>query len=479
MVFSSPTFLFVFLPVALLAAWATPARFRRYTILLESIVFFAWGVQEFVFVMLASALVDWVLALGIVRERERGRERRAKALLIFAIVQSLGLLAYYKYGGFAAEQIDRLSGFAGFDTQLAFTVLLPIGISFFTFELISYVVDVWRKVIEPRRDPVDVLLFVSLFPRSIAGPIVRLREIQDDLREPKPTADQIGDGAVRFAYGLAKKVLIADQIAPIADAAFAAAGDGTLTTASAWIGILAYSMQLYYDFSAYTDMAIGIAMMLGFKLPENFRRPYSSLSITDFWRRWHMTLSRWFRDYVYIPLGGSRGGSVATYRNLLIVFCLTGFWHGAEWTFLVWGLYHGTWLLIERVTGMRGGVDEEVRHVVLRRAATFMIVMVGWVIFRAPDLSVAVDYYRAMIVPVGGMTDSVATALDTRALVLLLLASLIVFLPRAAQSGGRWIAEARGARPLAARLVTLGVFLPLALVFALGGSFSPFLYFQF
>lgn len=479
MVFSSATFLFVFLPVALIAAWATPARFRRYTILLESLVFFAWGVQEFVFVLIASALVDWALALGIVRARERGKVRQAKALLILAIVQSLGLLAYYKYGGFAAEQIDRLSGFAGFDTQLAFTVLLPIGISFFTFELISYVVDVWRKVIEPRRDPIDVLLFVALFPRSIAGPIVRLREIKDDLREPKPSAEQIGDGAVRFAYGLAKKVLIADQIAPVADAAFAAAGDGTLTTSAAWIGILAYSLQLYYDFSGYTDMAIGIAMMLGFKLPENFRRPYSSLSITDFWRRWHMTLSRWFRDYVYIPLGGSKGSSAATYRNLLIVFCLTGFWHGAEWTFLIWGLYHGTWLLIERVTGLRGGVDEEVQHVVLRRAATFLIVMVGWVIFRAPDLGVAIDYYQAMVSPVGGMTDSVSTALDARALVLLLIASVIVFLPRAAQSGGKWIADARGSMPLTARLATLVVLFPLALAFALSGTFSPFLYFQF
>jgi alginate O-acetyltransferase complex protein AlgI len=479
LVFSSPTFLFVFLPIALLAAWATPTRFRRYTILLESVIFYAWGVQAFVFVLLGSALIDWALALGIVRARARGKDRQARALLILAIAQSLGLLGYFKYGGFAAGQIDQVAGFAGLDAGLAFTVLLPIGISFFTFELVSYVVDVWREVIEPRRDPIDLLVFVSLFPRSIAGPIVRMREIQDDLREPRPSAEQIGDGAVRFAYGLAKKVLIADQIAPVADAAFAAAADGTLTTTSAWIGIFAYTLQIYYDFSGYTDMAIGIAMMLGFRLPENFRRPYSSLSITDYWRRWHMTLARWFRDYVYIPLGGSRGSTAATYRNLLIVFCLTGFWHGAEWTFVIWGLYHGTWLLIERITGLRGGVDEQVRHVVLRRASTFLIVMVGFVIFRSPEFGVVVDYYHAMVVPHGGATMSVSDALDNWTLVILLLASVIVFLPRADRSGGQWIAEATGPRLSAARFATLAVLFPLALVFALSGSFSPFLYFQF
>ncbi|HEY4278302.1 MAG TPA: MBOAT family protein [Conexibacter sp.] len=477
MVFSSTTFLFVFLPVTLVAVWLSPASIRRFVLLAASVCFYIWGVQEFVLVVIGSTLLDWAIALGIRRAHERERRTLAAALLTLGIVQNLGLLAYYKYAGFLAEQIDKLSSWLGHPGTLTVSVLLPIGISFFTFEKISYDIDVWRRDVDPKRDPTQVLLFVFLFPRSIAGPIVRLREIQDDLWRPTPRVEQISDGATRFAWGLAKKVLVADQISAIADSAFASAATGTLTTPAAWIGALAYSLQLYFDFSGYSDMAIGIGMMLGFRLPENFNRPYSSVSITDFWRRWHMTLSRWFRDYVYISLGGNRHGERATYRNLIVVFVLTGFWHGAAWAFVLWGLYHGAWMLIERRMEWRA-VDGAVRMPWLRRATTFLIVLLGWVLFRAESLPLAGRYYHAMFVPVGGIPETVRAALSHQSVTVLVLASVVLLLPGSI-SGGRWITERLGAIPSFARLATVGLVLPLALVFVMSSTFHPFLYFQF
>ena len=477
MVFSSTTFLFAFLPAVLAATWLSPARYRRFVLLAASVGFYVWGVQEFVLVVIGSTLVDWALALLITRARERGDRRAAAVLLALGVGQNVALLGYFKYAGFFTEQLDRLVSAFGASSELTLSIALPIGISFFTFEKISYVVDVWRGDVEAKRDPSQVLLFVFLFPRSIAGPIVRLREIQDQLREPRPRPQQIGDGATRFAWGLAKKVLIADQIAPVADAAFASAGTGGLTTTAAWIGALAYALQLYFDFSAYSDMAIGIGMMLGFRLPENFNRPYSSVSITDFWRRWHMTLSRWFRDYVYISLGGNRHGERTTYRNLLIVFVLTGFWHGAAWAFVLWGLYHGAWMLIERRMGWRA-VDGEVRFVWLRRATTFLIVLLGWVLFRAESLDLALDYYAAMFAFDGGVTAAVEQALTNQAAVALAIAACVLVLPGTI-CGGRWISERLGTVPVIARTATVGLLLPLALVYAFAETFSPFLYFQF
>jgi alginate O-acetyltransferase complex protein AlgI len=475
-VFSSPTFLFAFLPIVLLATWATPAGGRRFVLLAASAVFYAWGVQGVLAIVWCSALLDWATALAIRRAHDAGRRRLASGLLIAGIAQNLGLLAYYKYLGFASHEVERLASLLGTDGPSIVAVALPIGISFFTFEKISYIVDVWRGDVSPRRDPLDVLLFVSLFPRSIAGPIVRLREIQDQLHKPQPVPEQVSEGAIRFVHGLAKKVLIADQIAPVADAAFASS-NGDLTTSSAWLGALAFTLQIYFDFSGYSDMAIGIAAMVGFRLPENFDRPYASRSVTEFWRRWHMTLSRWFRDYVYIPLGGSRGSPAATYRNLIVVFALVGLWHGAAWTFVLWGLYHGMWLLAERRFGLRA-VGEQVRAAWLRRALTFVIVLIGWVLFRAGSVDAALHYYRAMLVPTGGTVPAVDGALTNQALLALVVAAVLVLLPRR-QSGGLWLARATGSAPAIARVMALGVLAPLAMAYTLADGFHPFLYFRF
>ncbi|MBJ7469950.1 MAG: MBOAT family protein [Solirubrobacteraceae bacterium] len=503
MVFSSPTFLFLFLPAVLLATWLSPTPLRRFVLLGASLVFYAWGVQEFVFVVIASTLFDWALARGIAR-RHRGdpghetavpdegdephvptaqtvdrwrHDPVAKICLLVGLFQNLSLLAYFKYGGFASEQAERLADVLGLSSPGTIAVALPIGISFFTFEKISYLVDVWRGDVEARRDPLDVLLFVALFPRAIAGPIVRLREIAPDLRRPKPTVDLASAGALRFTQGLAKKVLIADQIAPIADACFASAGDGSLTMGAAWLGALAYALQLYFDFSGYSDMAIGIGMMLGFRLPENFNRPYSAYSVTDFWRRWHMTLSRWFRDYVYIPLGGNRGSERATERNLIIVFALTGLWHGAAWAFVLWGLYHGAWLLLERRMGWRA-VDGPPRWPVARRAVLLIIVILGWVLFRAESLDLAADYYRAMVEPTFGLAEPIRLVITNQAIAAMLLGTLVCFLPRD-RSAGWLLTEEPGRTALVARTLLIALVLPASLAAAFSSSFSPFLYFQF
>ena len=347
-----------------------------------------------------------------------------------------------------------------------------------TFEKMSYVIDVSRGDVRARQNPVDVLLFVLLFPRAIAGPIVRLREIQNQLgiESRRLSLDGFFEGATRFAHGLAKKVIIADSMAPVADAAFAQ-GNG-VTTKEAWIGAIAYTLQIYFDFSGYSDMAIGLARMFGFALPENFDHPYSAVSITDFWRRWHMTLSRWFRDYVYIPLGGNRSGVFRTYGNLIAVFLVTGLWHGASWTFVIWGAYHGVLLLIERATGQRPVGDGPVSAVWFRRGLTVLLVMLGWVIFRATSFPDALHYLRAMFVPTGGdLGRDVSLALGPKTMLVGVLALVVFFLPRQLVIG-RLLTSGRTRLGNALSVVELAV-LPLTLLLVLSSQFSPFLYFRF
>ena len=324
-----------------------------------------------------------------------------------------------------------------------------------------------------------MLLFVFLFPRSIAGPIVRLREIEDQLGRARPCGSTTWRRAsTRFAHGLVKKVVVADTVAPVADAAFASGVHPTTT--GAWLGALAYTLQIYFDFSGYSDMAIGLAQIFGFRLPENFNRPYSAVSITDFWRRWHMTLSRWFRDYVYIPLGGNRGSAGRVYLNLLLVFVLVGFWHGAQWTFVVWGAYHGTLLIIERVTGQRPVGDGPVREVVARRALTFLLVIIGWVFFRAPSIDAAVHYLWRMFTPHGfapgpgveiALTQPGPARRRARAPRRALPRRLVVGRVLASASGRRrqrWAARRSSRSDCRSRSSSSS-----------SGTFSPFLYFRF
>jgi alginate O-acetyltransferase complex protein AlgI len=443
-----------------------------------SVVFYAWGAHAIVFVFLASVAINYAAGRAIARFVEHGREDAATRAMWGAIVVDLALLFAWKYTVFAVDQLDRLIGLVGSDEAIPMpAITLPIGISFFTFHAISYVVDIRRGQARPMRHVSDYLQYMAFFPQLIAGPIIRYREIEDQIRQPPPRSrrlEDLAEGFPRFAHGLAKKVLIADQVALIADAGF---GDAAgLNSTGAWLAALAYTVQIYFDFSGYSDMAIGLARMFGFVFPENFARPYSSISMTDFWRRWHMTLSRWFRDYVYIPLGGSRGPQGTTLRNLLVVFLLVGAWHGAAWTFVLWGVYHGSLLVLERITGIRE-LDAG-RAAVPRRAATFLLVIFGWVLFRAADLGTAADVYRAMFsFDFGALPPALDAALTPQPLVALAIGLASVLLPRELVLGrvvqGGWSGLALVARAGAIALAAL------AAISVAAGSFSPFLYFQF
>jgi alginate O-acetyltransferase complex protein AlgI len=478
MVFSSIEFLWFFMPVVLALYVLVPPRWRNLLLATVSVVFYAWGAHAIVVVFLASIALNYVAGRLIGRYKARDREDLARRAMWSAIVVNLLILFTWKYTAFAVEQINSALGLLSEgDVVPVPSILLPIGISFFTFHGISYVVDVTRESAPPMKGIADYTQYMAFFPQLIAGPIVRYHQIDDQIRNPPPRSqrlDDIAEGFPRFALGLCKKVLVADQVAPIADAAWS--DPSGLTFAGAWIGALAFTIQIYFDFSGYSDMAIGLARMFGFRFPENFDRPYSAVSMTDFWRRWHITLSRWFRDYVYIPLGGSRVSQAVTVRNLMVIFLLVGFWHGAAWPFVLWGVYNGVLLVAERLTGIATLPDEKLAA--LRRAATFLLAVLGWVLFRSLDLGQAADVYAAMFSFQGGpLPAALDEALVTPAVLALLFGLASTLLPRELVMGrvvqGRW-----SGGPLVARIVVVAL-LPLAAITVAAGSFSPFLYFQF
>ena len=474
MVFTSLEFLFYFLPITLAVYLAAPKTWRNGVLLAASLVFYLWGGGVFVFILVTSIIVDYFACSIVARGRIQGLPRLMRTGITLSVVVNLALLAYFKYANFAIEQLNGL----GFGEIAWNSIALPIGISFFTFQSMSYTIDVARGRAKHMRNPVDFAVYVASFPQLIAGPIVRYHEIADQLKVRKTTIDGFAEGAVRFIHGVVKKVVIADGVAIIADAAFAVP-DGQVTWSVAWIGTLAYTIQIYFDFSGYSDMAIGLGRMLGFTIPENFRRPYSAVSITDFWRRWHITLSNWFRDYLYFPLGGSRGSKSSTYRNLVIVFLLTGLWHGASWTFVAWGAYHGALLTAERITRQRPTGDGSVPFEPLRRAVVLLAVMVGWVLFRADSFSQAATFLKAMFFSVGGeIAPTLSPALNNRNSLILVLGLAVVLLPRRFV-GGSYVARGSGLRPALARLAVVGIGLPYAAVLIAAGTFSPFLYFRF
>lgn len=449
MSFASPLFLWFFMPVTLVAYWLLP-RLRNGIVAVASLVFYAWGAGAYTLLLVSAIAVNY--AAGRLLDRI---ERHRKAVVVAAITWNLSILAIWKYAGFATEQIRAL----GLEGVPLVELALPIGISFFTFHHISYIVDVYRRSTPAQTSVVGFVTYIAMFPQLVAGPIVRYHEISGQLE--KPVGGGLAAGFPRFALGLAKKVVIADSLAPIADAAFAPGAE--MSTVTAWAGALAYTLQIYFDFSGYSDMAIGLGLMIGFRLPENFDRPYSARSITDFWRRWHMSLSRWFRDYVYIPLGGNRDGPWKTYRNLMAIFILCGLWHGADWTFLVWGLYHGLLLVAERLLGP-----------LRSRAVTLLLVIFGWVVFRAESMPVAWNMLGAMVTwRPGPLDEFVEHAANPQRLVVFAVALVIVFLP------GRPLGPRLENAPRPLRAAVTWVAAPYAALLVAAGTFSPFLYYQF
>jgi alginate O-acetyltransferase complex protein AlgI len=477
MSFASPLFLWYFLPGLLLLYWVLPGRFRNVLVSVASLGLYAFGGGSFVLGLIGVMLVNFAAGIALDSRGMVERPGARKALLVATVLADLSVLAVWKYAGFAAEQAQAVSELFDGPTVPAVQLALPIGISFFTFHHISYIVDVYRHSRHAQKSPVQFATYIAMFPQLVAGPIVRYHEIDKQLADTdRDKMDDFAAGFPRFALGLTKKVVIADALSPVADAVFALPED-QLTTPVVWLGVLAYTLQIYFDFSGYSDMAIGLGRMIGFRLPENFARPYSAVSVTDFWRRWHMSLSRWFRDYVYIPLGGNRGSSLLTYRNLFTVFLLTGIWHGAAWTFVVWGLFHGVLLAVERATGLAQVADDTWQWP--RRAVTFLLVVVGWVFFRAADMGRALEMLRLMFVPrFGEVPAEITTALTDQRTLVLVLGMLVVLMPRDLVMG-KVVDESRTRVAGAARIAYSAVGAPYAAVLVAAGTFSPFLYFQF
>jgi alginate O-acetyltransferase complex protein AlgI len=410
MVFSSYLFLFYFLPLALLAYYAAPARLRHLVLTICSYVFYGWANPLFVILLLLSTAIDYFAGLAIDGERSRAPAwptRRARAALIASICSNLSLLGFFKYFNFGVDSFNGLVEWIGIpalglDTALRIT--LPLGISFYTFQSMSYAIDLYRGDARAVRNFIDFACFVSMFPQLVAGPIIRFSEVADQLRSRTHTMAKFARGVAFFSLGLAKKVLLANPCGKVADVAFDAGSRGVV---EAWYGVVGYAFQIYFDFSGYSDMAIGLGLMLGFVFPKNFDSPYKSASITEFWRRWHISLSTWLRDYLYKPLGGNRKGPGRTYVNLFIVMLLGGLWHGAAWNFVIWGAIHGGLLAIERAIGAGGDHARPGGFRPLRIAATFVLVLIAWVFFRAPDLSSAVAYLGDMA-GIGATPDAAA-----------------------------------------------------------------------
>ena len=475
MIFSSTVFLFIFLPAVILTYYLVPdhatKRGRNFVLLAFSYIYYLYGAASFLPILVCSSFGDYGLARLIDFDR-----RRRRLWLILSLTLNLGLLGYFKYANFFMHEVAMLRVRWGLPDLDWVAVALPIGISFFTFQKLSYVIDVYRRETAALKDPLDFLLYVAMFPQLIAGPIVRFKEIRRQLRERQEGWERFYLGAMRICWGLAKKVLIAETLGRFADTIFTLS-PALLDTRTAWLGAAAYTLQIYFDFSGYSDMAIGLGLLFGFVLPENFKRPYSAISITDFWRRWHISLSRWFRDYLYIALGGNRRGAARTCVNMAVVFVLCGLWHGANWTFLAWGIYHGFFLILERATGLRQIPAGQ--WVITRRAATLLIVTVGWVLFRSADLGQAITYLSAMVnwqvMPVPYELSQLFNPWDLGVLV---GASLVMLLPPSFSGFGILFAE-RTRPPVGATIVLLLVVLPLCGLLIVSSPAAPFIYFRF
>lgn len=473
MVFSSLLFIFAFLPLTILAYYLVPVRFRNVVLLAGSGLFYAWGAPRFLFVLLASCLLDF----AVVRFMQRAEGSDRRRWVILSISYNLGLLLYFKYANFFVEEMNGLLALGGFTGVHWVQIALPIGISFFTFHKISYLVDVYRRIVPPAPTPVQYILYVILFPQLIAGPIIRYHDVSDQIRSRSYPTDRMLSGLWRFGKGMAKKVLIANTLAEAADKAFAV-GAGDLTCQAAWLGVLCYAFQIYYDFSGYSDMAIGLGRMFGFEFLENFNRPYLARSFTDFWRRWHISLSNFMREYLYIPLGGNRVAPWRAYLNLWIVFFLSGFWHGASWNFIVWGCFHGFFLSVDKLFGSR---RLEKIPAWVSMPLTFGLVNLSWVFFRAETLQGSLRFIKDLFT-VGGTVDASALIVTPRIVWVFIIAVLAVWIPAlpAWQRFEQRVLDPQGGDTW--RLIRAGAALVLLFFSASAlatGNFNPFIYFRF
>ncbi len=459
MVFSSSLFLFVFLPVLFFFYFLVKDRHKNMILLVASIFFYAWGEPKNVLLMLLSILINFVF--GFLVEKAW---KLKHLFFVSAVIYNIGMLFIFKYLNFFIDIINKI---AGMKIQIS-EIALPIGISFYTFQVMSYIIDVYCGKIKAQKKLENLALYVALFPQLIAGPIVRYVDIEKQIIRRTTTWGNVRIGVVRFMAGFSKKVLIADQLASLVDICFGGAYPSVYIN---WIGAVAYTLQIYFDFSGYSDMAIGLGKIFGFDFPENFNYPYISESVQEFWRRWHITLSSWFRDYVYIPLGGSRCGKRRTYINYIIVFFMTGLWHGASFNFIIWGLFYGVVLIVERIGWNK--ILEKLPCVV-RHIYTLLVIMIGWVFFRADSLASAVLYIKGMFRIAGKDIANFWYIMD-RQIWFFLIVGIVLSIPHPQVSA---FFEKNALRKTAQEILLALVFI-IAICYMVGSGYSPFLYFRF
>ena len=466
MVFSSTIFLCVYLPLVLLGYYICPKKGRNLFLLIVSLVFYAWGEPKYVFLMIFSILVNYIF--GRLMDKHRENKKRLKLMLVLSVVIDIGLLSVFKYTDFIITNVNAIFG-ANFDLL---NIALPIGISFYTFQAMSYTIDVYRDDVRVQKNLIDFGMYITMFPQLIAGPIVRYADVQDQLADRSVTTADFSEGVMRFVVGLGKKVLLANQMGAVWSDIYALGGD--VSALMAWTGAIAYTFQIYFDFSGYSDMAIGLGRMFGFKFPENFRYPYQSVSITDFWRRWHITLSTWFKEYLYIPLGGNRRGLARQALNLLIVWSLTGFWHGAGWNFVMWGLYYFVILFIEKLFLLKAlnKLPKFFRHVY-----ALVLIIIGWVIFASDDVSVLLPYLGSMFGANGAIGGMDVYTLLTKAVLLIICCIASTELPKKLFLSAAGAMNEKAAFTL--KSVLMIALLALSMILLIGDSYNPFLYFRF
>lgn len=470
MIFSSVFFIFLFLPAVLLAYFIVPKKAKNLVLLLFSLVFYAWGEPVYILLMLFSILYNYVAGIEIDYHFSRGMERRARFTFRMAVAVNLGVLGFFKYYGFLLDILNAI-----LPVDIPFHALpLPIGISFYTFQTLSYVIDVYLDKVEVQRNLISFGAYISMFPQLIAGPIVRYADVEEQLKNRRESLSGFGDGVAWFLRGLGKKVLLANNIG-MAHEAIAALPAGELPALTAWIGCAAYTFQIYFDFSGYSDMAIGLGKMFGFEFMKNFDYPYTSSSITEFWRRWHISLGSWFREYVYIPLGGNRVSVPKHIRNILVVWLLTGLWHGAAWNFIFWGLYYGVLLLIEKylLKDLLERLPGFVKHIY-----TMLLVMIGWVFFFSPGIGSAFSYLGAMFGIGGGGFLNRTTFYYLRSYFLLFVILILCSTPYTYRKFFRFSFEGAKERRAFALTAYLLIFL-LSAAYLVNATYNPFLYFRF
>jgi alginate O-acetyltransferase complex protein AlgI len=481
MVFSSIIFIFLFLPAFLLVYYLLPARFRNLFIVLGGYLFYSWGAPRFAPVLVLSITIDYLLSLLIYKRNRGGKKRQSFYLLLISIFLNLGLLAYFKYGNFIVSQADLVLFFVHLPALPWRQVILPIGISFTVFQELSYSIEVYRGRVKPAHSLIDFVAYLMLFPHVIAGPIVRYIDIAPQLLHREYSVPLFFEGVRRFCLGLAKKVLIANSVSGAADAIIYLNQVRDLSSPLAWLGIILYGIQIYFDFSGYSDMAIGLARMLGFTFLENFHFPYIATSITDFWRRWHISLSTWMREYLYIPLGGNRISSARTYLNLWIVFLASGLWHGAGWNFIVWGAWQGLFIMLDKLFLLKLTARwPRAINIIF----TFMVVSVGWAFFRIENFGYALKYigrlfsFDSLFWPVAVRWTEV---LDYRVITALVIGLLISFFPATrlwAKIVARFQSLKSARQTLIAAFYSL-VFFLLSIMSLVNSQFNPFIYFRF